>query len=615
MKSNIQPPVRRKKSVITPENKSIWDYLTASPYVYLLIFLFIFLIYGQILSFFLGKLDEPDILLVNMPFLKDFANLKKVFSTDAFFSARNCTFYRPMQNISFMVDAHLSGTDAWGYYLTNMLIHGITCTLIFHLLTLLGNEKKGALMLALFFAASPAFVHAIAWAPSRGDLLTGMFGILSFIFFIRFARSKNYLFLAIHLVSLVAALFSKETAILFPVLFFLYYAFIEKERKVTTAGLILPLVLNFLAIGLFLFMRSRVVTLPVPSTVFGILPLMNNLRMIPESLSKFFLPFHLSPMPAYSLFHTLAGLVMIGVLAIVGLKYLSVPIRWAAFGFFWFLLFTLPGMLYSHPMGTSAYGYMEHRFYLPMTGILIILYFMLLQVHNLKHRQFVYFYLFLASIAYGTYAHFYSGYYENPVTFYNRVFETNPNSAVAWYNRGEINILHEKDYQGAMEDFDHAVKIKPDYAKAFVNRGICKEFTGDTLGALNDCKTGAKFSPGLFIAHKNIAVMSNQVGLKAEALKEWDIALNLSPDYFQGYNERGVIKYQLNDFSAAEKDFNLCIKINGRYPEAYLNRGMLFHRINDLDNACNDWRTAAGLGSENAVDLLHAYCGNQDLLP
>ena len=605
----MQPKSKKKNTILTLPGKSLWDYSTSSPFAYIIIFFSVFLIYGNILSFYLGKLDEPDILLVNMRFLGDFGNLKKIFTTDAFFSTHNCLFYRPLQSLTFMIDAHMSGANGWGYYLTNMLIHAITCSLLYNLLKLVGNEKKGALLLVLIYAASPLFVQVLAWAPSRGDLLIGMFGILSFIFFIRYIRSKRTLFLVINLVATMAAVFSKETAILLPVLFLIYYFLVEKEKRVTPAGLIVPLCGYVLIIAIYLFLRHGVVTGPLPAAVFGITPFVNNLRILPESLSKFFLPVNLSPMPAFGWFQTLSGLAVAGLFIFIAVKYLSGSARWVYFGFFWFLLFTIPGMFYSHPMGDAAYAYLEHRAYMPLAGILIALSFMLQRIGNQKIKQQLYFLLFLVAVAYGIYARVYSANYANPITFYNRAVESNPGSAVAYYNRGGINLFHEKNYQSAMEDCDLALKVKPDYAKALVNRGICREFLGDTLAGLKDCEAGAKLDPGMFIAHKNIAIVRNQLGFKEVALREWDLALQISPDYFEGYNERGIIKFQLKDYPAAEADFTRCLQVNNRFPEAYLNRGLLYHEMNDLNRACSDWQSAASLGNDNAFGLLREYCG------
>src|ERR1700722_16522588 len=49
--------------------------------------------------------------------------------------------------------------------------------------------------------------------------------------------------------------------------------------------------------------------------------------------------------------------------------------------------------------------------------------------------------------------------------------ETTKNIAIAFNNRG--NAWHDKkDYEHAIQDYDQAVKLDPNYAGAFSNRGI-----------------------------------------------------------------------------------------------------------------------------------------------
>ncbi|MEI6898995.1 MAG: glycosyltransferase family 39 protein [Bacteroidota bacterium] len=608
--SKIQQQKRKNKIRNNPLQQGVWDYATSAPYVYILLFIVILLIYGKTLSFFLGKLDEPDIILANIPFLRDFGNLKDALMRDAFFSMKSGAFYRPVQNLSFMIDAHLSGVNGWGYYLSNLFIHWITCSSIFYLLMQLGSEKRAALGSTLFFAVSPLFVQALAWAPSRGDLLIGMFSVLSLIFLIKYIRTSDKKSLIYHLLFLGLAIFTKETAILLPLLFFFYYFFMEKERKIPLTGLlILPLCYLFL-IASYLFLRSKVVTTSVPGQIFGITPLLYNFQTLPEFISKFFIPVYLSPMPAFGLGPTILGLLLAAVLIFVSFKYLSGTFRWFIFGSGWFLLFTIPGMMYRHIQGEAAYDYLEHRAYLPLIGVVILLAFLITESKiEKKIRQFFIFMLVICA-CFAIYAHLYTRHYSNPVAFYNRAIETNPQSAVALYNRGEIFVFQDKDYQRAIVDFNAALKIKPDYAKAIVNRGICKEMAGDTLAALKDCEEGARMDSTLFIAHKNIAIIKGQLGLKAEAINAWDRALKISPDYYQGYTERGILEFQAEHYLSAEKDFSESIGINNQYAPAYLNRGLIFYMKKESKKACDDWKLAAGLGSEPAQNLLREYCNN-----
>ena len=48
------------------------------------------------------------------------------------------------------------------------------------------------------------------------------------------------------------------------------------------------------------------------------------------------------------------------------------------------------------------------------------------------------------------------------------------------------------DNQGAIADYNQAIKLKPDNAEAYYNRGGIKMSTGDNQGAINDLRQAAK---------------------------------------------------------------------------------------------------------------------------
>ena len=58
------------------------------------------------------------------------------------------------------------------------------------------------------------------------------------------------------------------------------------------------------------------------------------------------------------------------------------------------------------------------------------------------------------------------------------------------YNKGESG-----DYQGAIADYNQAIKIKPDYALAYNNRGNAKYNLGDKQGAIADYNQAIQIKP------------------------------------------------------------------------------------------------------------------------
>ena len=594
-----------KKSRITAKlDKNKKEFiLFRSPYVYLFITGIIFLLFGQVLFFPLGKLDEPNIILNNLDFISDFKNLKEALLRNPFFH-KGGEFYRPVQNLSFMVDAHLSGANGWAYYLSNILLHATTASLLYYLLNLFGNSRKVSLMLTLFFAIHPLFVQTVAWAPSRGDLLMSTFGLISFIAFAQYIRKGKYLYLLIHLTSFGLALFSKETGVLIPVLCGLYYFFIEKETKIRTKKLILPLFCYGIVVACFFYSRTQFANIDAHNEQVGWGPLLHNLPAIPELLFKFILPLNLNPMPVFNWLPTIGGIVALTAIIFLSIKYHSGNDRLFLYGLAWFLLVLFPTLIYSHKYGSAAYDYLEHRAYFPAIGIVLFIsrIFYTDKLHVKSGNIAGYFPLLI--IVYGVYAFIYTRNYRDPEQFYNRVISLNPESAVGYFCHGTVIMNMKKNYTGAIQDFDKSISIKPDYPQALLNRGYCHEQIQDFNGALEDYRAASHIAPLSYDPHVNIAAIYTSQGLINDALREYDTALLLNPSFIDGYNERGRL-YAINqDYSRAADDFGKAISLNPRNDQSFVERGIVRFQMGDYPSASEDFNQALLINPKNYTAYL-----------
>lgn len=587
----------KNKPVKKTNNPSFPDNLYRFPFAYILIFLLIFLVYAQDLFFSLGKLDESNIILEHIGFLTNFHNLKEALLTNPFFN-RGGDFYRPLQNLSFMIDAHLSGSAGWAYYLSNILIHGITCSLLYYLLTLIGNNKRTAYLLALIFAVHPLFVQTIAWAPSRGDLFLGMFSIACFLFFIRYIRSGKIVFMFLSVVTFTLALLSKETAVILPVICLLWYLFIENEKKVRLVQLGFLFAFFLIIFAAFMYVRNDVVRIVIQKGQFGIIPFLVHLRTIPEFIFKIFLPFGLGPIPAFDPVYTLIGLVLITGLIIVAIRYRKGSRNIYLFGLSWFLLFSIPALMYINKFGSAAFDYMEHRAYVPSIGILIFLYYLISQRPSLNRSKNLPLLLVSIILIFGIYTHVYARNYKTPQSYYELAVSNNPVSAIAWFNRAATKMNFDKDYAGAIKDYNMTMKLYPDYAEAYINRGYCSEQLNDTANAISDYETAARLKPGWYEPHVDLAILKRKMGLIKEAEREYDTVLDLLPSFYQGYNERGFLRMELGDYRSALEDLNKAISMNEKYPEAFFNRGLLEFRLEDYNSAMEDYNRAIMLDKD-----------------
>ena len=58
-------------------------------------------------------------------------------------------------------------------------------------------------------------------------------------------------------------------------------------------------------------------------------------------------------------------------------------------------------------------------------------------------------------------------YSQNTIDYYSKQIEQDPSNPSSYYNRGTLKGLN-KDYKGAIEDFDRALDLKPVFEKAYI---------------------------------------------------------------------------------------------------------------------------------------------------
>ena len=189
---------------------------------------------------------------------------------------------------------------------------------------------------------------------------------------------------------------------------------------------------------------------------------------------------------------------------------------------------------------------------------------------------------------------------QGAIIAYNEAIRLNPNNAEAYGNRGNVrNDLGDK--QGAIDDYNQVIRINPNDAYAYNNRGNVRDDLGDKQGAIDDFNQAIKINPNLAQVYYNRGFVRKDLGDKQGAIDDYNLAIKINPNYAKAYNNRGNARNELGDKQGAIDDFTLAIKFNPNYALAYYNRGIVRDELGDKPGAIDDYTLAIKINPNLAL--------------
>lgn len=491
---------------------------------YFIIFILAFLLYGQTLFFNYTYLDDSTLILDKYEVLSNFKNVPTLFSTDAFFSG-NKLYYRPLLNLSFMLDAQVGGQQPFIYHLDDIFLHIIAVALIFLFLKKIRIKTPLAFWLSLLFLVHPALTQAVAWLPGRNDSLVTIFVLLAFFVFQRFSRSGRLSAYLGYLALFFLALLTKETAVLLPVLIIIYSWTLGRDDKLSNRDRWL-LIFGSLAVGFVWFLLRE---LALDGGKIGLAAaLASIIKNLPDAFimsGKMILPFNLAVLPVTA--DSSFWLSLIGWPLIISALIFSRQKRGAylLFGAAWFLIFFLPPFLIS----SDAPYFLEHRLYLPLIGFLMILgEINWLKNLNWQSRRVIggaaIILMFLAIL---TFAH--SRHFRNPLVFWQSAVKESPHSPLAQRNLGVMEYFS-GDLLKAAANYRQALILNPNEPMAHNNLGVIYLAQKNSKAAAEEFQAELAVNPNYDKALLNLGDLYYSAGDTTQAASYWQAAERADPE-------------------------------------------------------------------------------------
>ena len=138
--------------------------------------------------------------------------------------------------------------------------------------------------------------------------------------------------------------------------------------------------------------------------------------------------------------------------------------------------------------------------------------------------------------------------------------------AQTFYNNGQ-ECFENQDYKSAIEQYTMAIELKPNFADAYFQRGICYTKHTHTSHALANILRAIELDLDFVCGNEEHAE------LYAAAIKIMSEAIERNSEDVDVYYMRGMFNYAQGNHNSAIADFRKVIELDSKHIEAYLGLG------------------------------------------
>ena len=516
-----------------------------------------FLIYVPSLS---GDFVIDDIIFIrDNPYIRDFSHVTRFFTRGVFANSaleiETQSIYRPMNLVPMLLNYQLWGNNPAGYHIFLLLLHLTNTCLVYALIRkLVAGSAMAAMMGTALFALHPTRVESVAWIGGGIDPLVTSFllgALLAHRSFVDSIHSKKiWRYLVLSLLCFQLALWSKEVAIVFPLIVVAHDLIYRRKINWPIAFLHIVMTVVYLIVRSLVLgdvgKLSAIAISQFPRTIDFALGY-SELLVFPVRI-----PFYLQP-PEHAVSSVLGIVGAIVIILLAGFSWRAFnPDRkkTLVFSAIWMIGFFWPAVV----LALYADGYYAARhLYVPMVGMAIFVAVFYAHMNATYPRLKI---PIMASCALITASYAFITSKEIPAwhdngTIYRKISSLAPKSTGGFLGLGQFYLLQE-NYVEAEKNF---------------------------LVVLQNAKT-PQDRVGALVALGTIQGISNNLTLSERYLKE---AVQLDPKNSEAWAGLGNLAWAQGQFYEAVSFYEKAVSIRPGNYEAAMNLAMAYDKTGQAE--------------------------------
>lgn len=183
----------------------------------------------------------------------------------------------------------------------------------------------------------------------------------------------------------------------------------------------------------------------------------------------------------------------------------------------------------------------------------------------------------------------------------------NPSDPANYYNRAEI-YANMQNYNKALQDYDIAIMLDPDYLLAYFNRANIRykltELLSDEYESQYQLNTNF-IQPVVPQSTFDTTFLEHSY---EEILNDYNKVIELDPDFFYAFFNRGYVKCIIGDYWGSVSDYEKALEFEPMFSEAFYNKGLILIYLNLKTVGCESMSKAGELGIDESYHVMKRYC-------
>jgi tetratricopeptide (TPR) repeat protein len=182
---------------------------------------------------------------------------------------------------------------------------------------------------------------------------------------------------------------------------------------------------------------------------------------------------------------------------------------------------------------------------------------------------------------------------------FNRAIQLYPEYAAIYNNRGNV-LLGIGAVREAMKDFDRALVLAPGYAAAYSNRAGAQLRLGEINLAIADYSKAISLVPANPAAYTGRGRAHLAAGRPQSAIRDFTRAVGFDARFSAAYRARAEARMMIERYDEAIEDFSRAIAFETRNADLYVLRGLAYLAADNAASAVKDFSTAIEINPRNA---------------